>query len=87
LEFRRSFRAFYPRNIKFNKKKKQIKFKYKNCFLRFYFLEIKNAIQIFKEQFIDEQYKWLNVKGKEVVDIGANIGDSAIYFAVNTALE
>ena len=37
------------------------------------------------KQFIDEGYKWLNVKGKEVVDVGANIGDTAIYFAVNGA--
>ena len=31
------------------------------------------------------QYKWLNVKGKNVIDIGANIGDSAIYFALKGA--
>jgi FkbM family methyltransferase len=34
---------------------------------------------------MDEAYKWLNVKGKEVVDVGANIGDTPIYFAVNGA--
>lgn len=39
-----------------------------------------------KETFIAEQYKWLlnNLNKKSIiVDIGANIGDSAIYFARN----
>jgi FkbM family methyltransferase len=72
-------------DAKFNKKKKQIELKYKNHFLRFYPSEIGNTIFMCKEQFIDEQYKWLNVKGKEVVDVGANIGDTAIYFVVNGA--
>lgn len=35
--------------------------------------------------FYNEDYKFLNVKGKTVVDIGANIGDTAIYFALNGA--
>jgi FkbM family methyltransferase len=47
--------------------------------------QLANTICMIKEQFIEEQYKWLNVKGKEVIDIGANIGDSAIYFASNGA--
>ena len=37
------------------------------------------------EQFIEEQYKWLDVKNRLVIDIGANIGDSAIYFALKGA--
>lgn len=35
--------------------------------------------------FIDEDYKPLNVKGNIVIDIGMNIGDSSIYFALNGA--
>lgn len=35
--------------------------------------------------FIYETYKFLSVEGEEVIDIGANIGDSAIYFAINGA--
>ena len=31
--------------------------------------------------FLSEEYRTLDVKGKVVIDIGANIGDSAIYFA------
>ena len=35
--------------------------------------------------FFFEEYKYLDVKGKDVVDIGANVGDSPIYFALNGA--
>jgi FkbM family methyltransferase len=37
------------------------------------------------EQFIDKPYRCLNVRGKDVVDIGAFNGDSAIYFSLNGA--
>ncbi|QXJ31863.1 FkbM family methyltransferase [Saccharolobus shibatae] len=36
-------------------------------------------------EFIDFEYKKLNFKNKVVIDIGANIGDTAIYFAINGA--
>ncbi|MEM3829960.1 MAG: FkbM family methyltransferase [Conexivisphaerales archaeon] len=35
--------------------------------------------------FIYEEYKFLDVYNKTVIDIGANIGDSPIYFAINGA--
>ena len=35
--------------------------------------------------FLKEIYKFLNVKNKIVIDIGANIADSAIYFVLNGA--
>ena len=35
--------------------------------------------------FILEDYKFLNIDNETVIDIGANIGDSAIYFALNGA--
>jgi len=35
--------------------------------------------------FFEDEYKFLPVKGKQVVDIGANIGDSSIYFALKGA--
>jgi SAM-dependent methyltransferase len=37
------------------------------------------------EQFIEEQYKKLDVKGKTVIDIGAGTGDTAIFFMLNGA--
>ncbi|MEM3744720.1 MAG: hypothetical protein QW759_02675 [Candidatus Micrarchaeaceae archaeon] len=47
--------------------------------------QLSNTLSMIREQFIEEEYKWLDVKEKDVVDIGANIGDSAIYFAVKGA--
>lgn len=35
--------------------------------------------------FLREEYRFLPVKGQTIIDIGANIGDSAIYFAVHGA--
>ncbi|MGI0021503.1 MAG: FkbM family methyltransferase, partial [Nitrososphaeraceae archaeon] len=35
--------------------------------------------------FLREEYRSLPVKGKTIIDIGANIGDSAIYFAMHGA--
>ena len=35
--------------------------------------------------FGNEEYKFLDVKNEIVIDIGANIGDSPIYFALNNA--
>ncbi|MGI0100141.1 MAG: FkbM family methyltransferase [Candidatus Micrarchaeaceae archaeon] len=42
---------------------------------------IRNVYEIFIKQI----YKDLNVNGKEVIDIGASIGDSPIYFFINGA--
>jgi ribosomal protein L11 methylase PrmA len=38
------------------------------------------------ERFVDDEYGWLEPAGRAVVDVGANIGDSAIYFAWRGAL-
>lgn len=40
-----------------------------------------NQMGVIRENFIEEQYKRLDVKGKTVIDIGANIGDTAVYFS------
>ncbi|MEM4056966.1 MAG: FkbM family methyltransferase [Thermoplasmatales archaeon] len=40
---------------------------------------------VIKEVFFDEVYNFLKVEGKDVIDIGANIGDTAIYFAIKGA--
>jgi len=44
-----------------------------------------DIIWLLNENFIKEQYRWLDVEGKDVVDVGANIGDTAIYFALKGA--
>lgn len=40
-----------------------------------------------KSIFIDKIYEWLPVKNKKVIDIGANIADSAIFFSMSGASE
>lgn len=47
--------------------------------------QLSSTVFLLCEQFADRVYGWLDVKGRQVVDIGANIGDTAIYFAVNGA--
>jgi FkbM family methyltransferase len=44
-----------------------------------------NTIALLIENFIDEQFKELDVRGHDVVDIGASVGDTAIYFALRGA--
>lgn len=44
--------------------------------------QLVDAFYTFAELFERDDYRGLNVKGRQVVDVGANIGDSAIYFAV-----
>ena len=53
--------------------------------LRFQAESLVRSFGMLVEQFVQEQYKWLDVKGKRVLDVGANIGDSAIYFAISGA--
>jgi len=58
-----------------------IELRYRNKKLYFYL----NGIGDINANFIEEQYKWLDVEGKNVVDVGANVGDTAIYFALKGA--
>ncbi len=41
-----------------------------------------NSVHLATQEFIDEEYSQLDVKKRDVVDIGGSIGDSAIYFAL-----
>jgi hypothetical protein len=38
------------------------------------------------ERFVSEEYGWLKAAGHVVIDVGANVGDSAIYFATSGAV-
>lgn len=69
----------YKRLIKFNFMHKPIFLVYNSN------RQLVNTIALIREQFIEEQYEWLDVRGKEVVDIGANIGDTALLFALKRA--
>ena len=74
--------------IKIVENDKVLKFKFENKIVKLIYdsqKQMNNTLGMIKEQFIEEQYKWLKVKGKNVIDIGANIGDSAIYFALKGA--
>ena len=76
------------RQVKIIEKSKIVEFKFDNKTFRFYYDSQKqfvNTLGMIKEQFIEEQYKWLDVKDRVVIDIGANIGDTAIYFALKGA--
>jgi SAM-dependent methyltransferase len=59
-----------------------IQFRYRDKVLKFYF-DI-NCFDAFGEIFRDGIYD-VDVKGRTVVDVGAGIGDSSIYFALNGA--
>ena len=75
-------------SIKIIKKNRVIEFKFGNKIVKFNYdstKQLNNTLGMIKEQFIEEQYGWLDVKGKDVIDIGANVGDSAIYFALKGA--
>ena len=74
--------------VKIVENDKVLKLKFENKIVKLIYdsqKQMNNTLGMIKEQFIEEQYKWLNVKGKDVIDIGANIGDSAIYFALKGA--
>lgn len=53
--------------------------------LRFRIVPTLEAYSVLLEQFAYEEYKWLCVSGKQVLDVGASMGDSAVYFAVRGA--
>jgi FkbM family methyltransferase len=44
-----------------------------------------DGLHLLAERFVRQQYADLDVQGKVVIDIGCNIGDSAIYFAARGA--
>lgn len=76
------------KKIKIKKNKKMIRFNFMHKSISLVYdsgKQIANTIRMIKDQFMEEQYCWLDVRGKDVVDIGANIGDTAIYFALKSA--
>ena len=65
-----------------------VKFSFNNRKIGLYYdsqKQLANTIGLVQEQFIEQEYKWLDVVDKAVVDIGANIGDTAIYFSAKGA--
>jgi len=69
-------------NPEINIKENYFEFTYNSKRLRFYgFLSNGHVYN----EFLDFEYKKLNFKDKVVIDIGSNIGDTPIYFALNGA--
>lgn len=75
-------------NIKENENEKYISINYKNKIYKFYYKTVsqkRSLIHLIGEQFLGEDYKWLDVQNKEVVDVGACIGDTIVWFSTNEA--
>ncbi|MDE1869308.1 MAG: FkbM family methyltransferase [Candidatus Micrarchaeota archaeon] len=58
---------------------------YKGKLLKFVHSPGLNELPSIVDQFAKEEYKSLSVKGRDVLDVGASIGDSSMYFALNGA--
>ncbi len=74
--------------IKENEAEKSISFNYKNKnYKLFYnsFAQKRSLVHLIGEQFMGENYKWLEPKGRDVVDVGACMGDSILWFFANNA--
>ncbi len=69
----------YSDSIKVDYKGRELKFHYDSK------AQFKSTLFFIREQFIEEQYDYLKPKGKVVIDIGANVGDTALYFMANGA--
>ena len=59
--------------------------KYGMCFRFDTIKDLAYDSYVLRENFFDGQYDFLDVKGKVVLDIGANIGDTALLFACKGA--
>jgi FkbM family methyltransferase len=70
----------YNKDIITIKSQARLLYFYYDCKMQFL-----NTAYLLNDLFIKNQYASLNIKDKYVVDIGANIGDSAIYFGLNGA--
>ena len=69
-------------NVICDESDKSVKFEYRGKTLKFFTENNNGALDWV---FSKESYNELNVRDKVVIDIGANIGDSSIYFALNGA--
>ncbi len=76
------------RSISISRDSGLIRIRFSNSTISFRFAnqrEMDNILRNVYQTFIEEQYGMLNARGKEVVDVGANDGDSSMYFAVRGA--
>jgi FkbM family methyltransferase len=78
----------YAEPVRVSSKDRSMRINYKGKEVVFYYdrlEQLSNSGMLMRVEFLDEEYKRLNPKGETVIDIGANIADSAIYFALEGA--
>jgi FkbM family methyltransferase len=69
--------------VRINAERELITVKFGGKEILFYFdsaRQLDNTMTDIFEQFVEQQYSRLDVKGKVVVDVGANVGDASLYF-------
>ena len=74
--------------VKNNELEKYLFINYKNKEYKFYYAtpaQKRSLIHLIGEQFIGENYKWLEPNNKDVLDVGACTGDTIVWFAANGA--
>jgi FkbM family methyltransferase len=76
---------FYSRSIHDFIKTIKAGWEYKSDYWEKDGIKFKNYYATIYDVFVDEQYAYLNVKDKNVLDIGAFVGDSPIYFILKGA--
>lgn len=75
-------------SIKENDIEKYVSINYKNKNYKFYYktaAQKRSLIHLIGEQFLGEDYKWLAPKNTDVVDVGACMGDTVVWFSANEA--
>jgi FkbM family methyltransferase len=80
--------TFRRGNLEMKIRKDVIEIKFNNRKALFHYDSAKqfiNTLGLLNYQFLKEEYAWLKVDNKVVVDVGANICDSSIYFVAKGA--
>ena len=80
-KFGRIINAYYDNLIK------DVYFDDKGLFVDFMGIKFRDVFRSMVKVFLQDQWGFLNVKGKHVVDVGSFVGDSSIYFALKGAEE
>ncbi len=87
LELLRSLKVMNNMHIDFDKHLIQFYYMQRNIVFDYGASKemLEQTLEWIRTQFFEGQYSWLDVKDRDVIDIGAAIGDTAIYFALRGA--
>ena len=78
----------YKAPITVTKHDQTISFDYKNKNVKFYYdslAQLGNTGLLLKGAFFDKEYSQMDPNGEVLIDIGGNVGDTAVYFALEGA--